>query len=410
MKTLLIYLLEASVCLGVTWAFYRSCLARLTFFRRNRALLIVLTWISIVLPLGSVSWSSSTELSAINRLSYQQLSVWEEVVSDHVVSTIAVSWPSLLGWLYTSGVIFFMLLFLFQLLAVKKIIQQSERQQQNDYTLIYSDSSLSAASFFRYIFINREALTSQEQSYVIRHELVHVRQGHTWDLLFFRLVGILFWFNPFAYGLIGAVREVHEYLADQGATQTRSIGEYTELMLRLATRQTTIAPVHYLYSDKLKRRIIMLHQQKSSPMKKVIFVLAIPLSALMFMFFSVDHSSSLPDQLIGTWKGTDFNAQQLEGPAMSQAMINGGQELHQNGIFSINEDRTYEHRTKGVVNGQGTWAVEGDQVLVTKGDNGEVVRYQIVELDDHTLATTHENQGETPAGRIKVAITLTYEK
>ena len=409
MRELLTYLVEASVGLGVTWVFYRGCLARLTFFSENRVFLLSLTLLSTVLPLGTVSVHSATDLDIVNTLSYQQFPWWSNLVFEKGIETTAFSWQNVLVGLYLGGVCILAAQLLFQLLAVRRIIRKSERHKKKGYTLVYSDGSLSMASFFHFIFLRKGALTGQEQEFVIQHELVHARQGHTWDLLFFRVINVIFWFNPFVYWLTKSAKEVHEYLADQGAVQTRSTGEYAQLMLRLATPRVTTTVVHHFYHVHLKRRIIMLHQLKSNPMKKVVFVLAVPLVALMLMFFSVKHAASPHDQLIGTWKGMDFNFKQLKGPEVDQAMIAGGQELHESGTFVVNEDQTYEYRVNGTMNGQGTWRVE-ERTLITEDDSGEVIKYQIVSLDDHTLVTTHKNQAETPDGAINVAITLTYER
>ncbi|MFT7362741.1 MAG: hypothetical protein ACI9UV_000935, partial [Algoriphagus sp.] len=53
MNQLLIYLLEASICLAICLLFYRLLLSELTFFNLNRAVLLGMLLISAVFPLLS---------------------------------------------------------------------------------------------------------------------------------------------------------------------------------------------------------------------------------------------------------------------------------------------------------------------------------------------------------------------
>ncbi|MGY0039849.1 M56 family metallopeptidase [Pedobacter sp. NJ-S-72] len=50
-----------------------------------------------------------------------------------------------------------------------------------------------------------------------KHEDIHIRQHHTFDVLFFELLGILVWCNPIIYLYKTTVKNIHEYLADEEA-------------------------------------------------------------------------------------------------------------------------------------------------------------------------------------------------
>ena len=51
---------------------------------------------------------------------------------------------------------------------------------------------------------------------IIEHEYVHIKQYHTFDILLLELILILQWFNPFVWPYKGSLKEIHEYLADDG--------------------------------------------------------------------------------------------------------------------------------------------------------------------------------------------------
>ena len=48
----------------------------------------------------------------------------------------------------------------------------------------------------------------------MKHELTHIRQKHSYDIVFIELLNILFWLSPMVYLYKKSLKNVHEYLAD----------------------------------------------------------------------------------------------------------------------------------------------------------------------------------------------------
>jgi len=78
--------------------------------------------------------------------------------------------------------------------------------------------SNTAFSFFNYIFLG-DSLKKEEREAVLKHEIVHVNQKHTLDLLFFEVLRILFWFNPLVYMYQNKIMLFHEFIADAQAVK-----------------------------------------------------------------------------------------------------------------------------------------------------------------------------------------------
>ena len=88
-------------------------------------------------------------------------------------------------------------------------------------------------SFLRSVFVNPEVFTESELQQVLRHERTHIRQRHTWDLLFTEAVRVLQWFNPFIYLYASELSGVHEYLADEAVLSCgTSRRDYLELLYK----------------------------------------------------------------------------------------------------------------------------------------------------------------------------------
>ena len=116
-------------------------------------------------------------------------------------------------------------------------------------------------SFLRSVFVNPEVFTESELRQVLRHERTHIRQRHTWDLLFTEAVKVLQWFNPVIYLYARELSSVHEYLADEAVL---SCGISRRDYLELLYKQLCVgkfAPVGNSFRHLLtKKRIQMMNQ------------------------------------------------------------------------------------------------------------------------------------------------------
>ncbi|MEJ7665914.1 MAG: M48 family metalloprotease [Hymenobacter sp.] len=95
------------------------------------------------------------------------------------------------------------------------------REARPGYTLAYTGGRLPTSSFGRTVFWDETAgLTPAEAAPVLAHELAHVRQGHSYDVLWLEIWRAALWPNPFAHLLLPALRLTHELLADQAAAHS----------------------------------------------------------------------------------------------------------------------------------------------------------------------------------------------
>jgi bla regulator protein blaR1 len=81
---------------------------------------------------------------------------------------------------------------------------------EGDYHIIEVPNSTIACTFSRTIFLG-DQLSEAEKQQILTHELVHVKQKHSLDLVFFELLKIIFWFNPLIYIYQNRITTLHEY-------------------------------------------------------------------------------------------------------------------------------------------------------------------------------------------------------
>lgn len=296
------YLLEASFCLLTVSLLYKLILARLTHFAWMRFYLLSSIVLSCILPLidfSLLSFASTTNntLESINALSltsFQWLN-FEYNAATSSVNTSSNNWPwlmKLLVLIYGGGVVYKSYSLVHSLLKIRQLIRLNPKEQVSNYWTVHLSDNLPAFSFLNYIFIGRgiNQLDEHEIQQVKNHELIHVQQKHTLDLLLFELPAIVFWFNPIVGYLKNRLQEVHEYLADAAVVE-KSKGKkaYANLLIKLAS---PLKPMHIVtsFSNKqIHNRITMLMKTRTLAHKKLYFLLLLPLiAALMFLLSCID--------------------------------------------------------------------------------------------------------------------------
>jgi hypothetical protein len=186
------------------------------------------------------------------------------------------------------------------------------------------EPSRPAFSFGRFVFLSpaHAQLSAAEYTLLVQHEQVHGAQYHSLDLLLAEALGWFFWFNRLVPYFQRQLRLVHEFLAD--ATVTRPLGSraaYGHLLLKLAAGPLPTSLVHPFSTKQVAQRIHMLTFPPSSPMKKLRFLLVVPVAALAWVGAAALGSApsvaaTLPtNQLVAkaqgrigtiTWQGNTF--------------------------------------------------------------------------------------------------------
>ncbi|SIN71091.1 outer membrane transport energization protein TonB [Algoriphagus halophilus] len=285
MNELLTYLLEASICLTASLVFYRVVLSELTFFSLNRGFLLSMLAISLMIPAISIDFALFQNNGVIQEVTLPLVWVGDQVANNQ--NAFDLNWLQLIGGIYLLGVLFTasrLILGFFQ--SFNLLGKSNLLFYQNQMIAVHPD--FSPASFFQYILLPEFHMDDEDQQRIILHESVHVKKKHSWDLLFLQLAKTVFWFNPLIYIYENSIREVHEFQADQGVTQSYSQSDYSRLLLRLLTAGRGWQFMNNFNQFQTKKRIIMMNKTKSQSKEKSRFLWAVPVLGLLFFAFSCD--------------------------------------------------------------------------------------------------------------------------
>jgi len=212
-------------------------------------------------------------------------------------STNYYSFSTILFLAYCVGVVIAFVILAIRFYTLGRLLRNSTKQQNNGYKLIDIPTGKSPFSFLDYIFIPiHNKLSTIERQQIIEHELVHISQRHSWDILFVEAVAIFLWFNPLLWFYKSSLKETHEFIAD-AAVEGVNTTDYSMLLLRLAT-QNSLSLTNGFAKIPIKNRIIMLHKNKTNNMKKISFFSAIPLAIILVFIFSFSLKEEVKESTV----------------------------------------------------------------------------------------------------------------
>lgn len=294
------YLLESSLCLILFMVTYRILIANKTNFSWMRFYLLVSMALSIVIPLIIIPIEWSVKLiptdSFPNTLLMQTKQTATTVVNNDstlIQANSGISKTKMILFIalivYMIGIIYKSYLFVKNLIKMNDFIKKSSKVKEENYWIVCLKNEIPAFSFFNYIFINStyKNLSSNELQLIKEHEMVHVKQYHTLDVLFAELVGILYWFNPIVNYLKKSLKEIHEYIVDERiAGHGENKKAYAQLLLTLASDNKVFDLAATFTGEYIKRRILMIAKPRTSPKYKLMFFVLVPLTAILLLSFS----------------------------------------------------------------------------------------------------------------------------
>jgi len=265
-------------------AVYDFFLSKETFHTYNRWYLLGTPIVSFVLPLIKIpTFQKVVPVDLMVRLPEILLSPQKVIEQTAYYTVTSINYISLLFW---CGVVLFTLVFLVKLFKIGLLIQRNETINKVFYKLVLLPKQTTAFSFFNFIFLGKN-ITKEKQKDIIQHELIHSKQKHSLDLLFFEFLRIAMWFNPLIYIYQQRITLLHEYISDAEVVKTTEKHDYFNKLLAQTFQVENISFVNQFYKHSLiKKRITMMKKNKSKQIKKAKYLLLLPLLASMLVYTS----------------------------------------------------------------------------------------------------------------------------
>ena len=353
MGIFLIYILKSAVCLSLFYLFYRLLLSKETFHRFNRIALLGILFLSLLIPFIEVTTAHQTELSQ-TVLTVEQLLMMAEAMDPAEVTVaqpeeLSISWVQVLLLFYLVGIIFFACRNLYSLSRLLLLIKSGKRERlEGGVRLIVLEREVAPFSWMRYIVISRKDLEEDGREILI-HEMAHIQNRHSIDLLVADICIFFQWFNPGIWLLKQELQNIHEYEADETViNEGIDAKDYQLLLIKKAVGTRLYSMANSFNHSKLKKRITMMLKEKSNPWARLKYLYVLPLATIAVTAFARPEISERVEE-ISAVKVNDLAAiveakveeitkdvsNIISGDSLKKLVVTGDSILKEKGTISI---------------------------------------------------------------------------
>lgn len=257
---------------------------------------------SFIIPLLTITvQQQDTYPAIIKQVVYvnQLQTIAEPVIITTATESVRepLTWMDVLKVLYVLSVTALSARLIFIVARFLTKMRNKKRTSIGGVKIVRGDKTLNNGSFFNYIFLNGDELTADEMQQIIAHEMLHVKLYHSVDRLLVKVAQIFLWFNPFVYLYARAIEQNHEFEVDREVGNSTDKNKYAELLLHLSVASGGTL-YHNFSMVPLKKRITMLFTKPTHKMKKVIYLLVVPVVLISCLAFAKLKSNEVKNEKV----------------------------------------------------------------------------------------------------------------
>lgn len=328
MESIFIYSLSSAFVLILLYIPYMLILRQESFFRLNRAVLLFILFLSLVLPMMDIhplAWERLAPVQeAVRQFSVGNAEQHAVILLPEVDVRATASHASPLHWIsmfFVLIMLFVALLRIYQIIHIGVVMRRGSLWQQTfDGVRIYCHADdVPPYSWMNSVVINEKDYKENGRE-ILLHETAHVRARHSTDLLFLAIVQTLQWWNPLAYILGGSLRDVHEYEADDSVLRHGvSARVYQLLIIKKVVGSGSYAFANNFDHSLIIKRITMMQKSKSGKWmySKVLYLL--PMATLALSAFATVSPSGTSTNAADVNSIADYEGKVSTLPVNKQA-------------------------------------------------------------------------------------------
>ncbi|TDP03857.1 M56 family metallopeptidase [Flavobacterium sp. 245] len=254
------FLIKSTIALGIFLAFYHLILEREKIHQFNRFFLLFSIIISFVIPFITFEIIREIPVNFSNQINIDQATITPVRAAEKTDYKLNFLWS-----LYAIITLLFSIRFGRNIWAIMSKSSNNPIIKFKNSKLVLVDEKILPYTFLNYIFVNSDDYKKRNiEEELYAHELVHVTQKHTIDILFIELLKTIFWFNPLFVFYKKAIQLNHEFLADQEIVKEyNNVPFYQKLLLEKGSGIQPIFLASNLNYLVTKKRLIMMTKRTS---------------------------------------------------------------------------------------------------------------------------------------------------
>ena len=284
------YAIKVITCSGILFGYYLLAYRNKIFHCYNRIYLLVTVLLSFLIPLIKIdTLHSANYRKAVVKILNVVSGVGEINYNYAKAAANSPDYPVIIIAVYLMVSIILAVLLSTSVLRIWQLSRKYQASKVGRVYLYNTTAKGTPYSFFNSVFWNTDIdINDAIGRQIFEHELVHIREKHSYDKLAISIILIFFWVNPFLWVIKKELTLIHEFIADKKAVKDKNSSTLAAMLLQ------SVYPLHnfsitsnFFYSS-LKRRIMMLNKHEQSSFRYLTRLLALPLTALVFYAFTIN--------------------------------------------------------------------------------------------------------------------------
>ena len=250
-------------------------------FQLNRIILLTIAIFAFVLPFIRISLEGQQfqEMTSFK----QEMDVIfysDAIIEETAVEANTLSITDVISYIYIIGVVFFLMKFVYNIVKIYKIKAGNKIEKIDNVNFIYTNESHIPFSFLKNIYIPKDNLDEM----IIKHEMSHVKNHHSVDVILMEIMIAFQWFNPFIRMIKNELKSNHEFIADSEAIKDEDEkSNYMMLLLQQCTADDFSTIANNFSFLLTKKRISMITKNQKVKGSVIKVLLTLPVFALLIL-------------------------------------------------------------------------------------------------------------------------------
>jgi TonB family protein len=285
MSPFLLYIARAGLYLSLFYAFYLLVMRRTTFFRLNRVLLLLGSYLCLLLPL--------IRLRTVTVSIVSEGPMMVGVEGEGVAASAPFPWQTVLLGVYLAGMAATLVLYIASAWKMGRMMRKGKAQEREGCRLVLLEENVPSFSWGRKVVMSRKDLA--ENPAIFTHERMHVQCHHSVDMILFLPLQLLLWWNPLVWITREELRLLHEYEADEGVIKNGiDATQYQLLLVRKAVGEHRFTLASGFQHAQLKNRIAMMLKPITPLWMRYAYLILFPVLAVFMYACNPTKNNKIP--------------------------------------------------------------------------------------------------------------------
>ena len=284
-----VYLIKMALCSALMLTAYYVILEKAKMYRFNRFYLLFSLLFSLLVPF--ITREVHVTAAELPIITYEPVgAVSQDIAKISTFNTAQrydlIGISVLIVYLSVAG--YFLYRFARNIHFIRVKIAENDIIPFRGAYLVLLEEDIVSHTFLNHIFINSTQFHKQLiEEELLTHELSHVKQRHSIDILIIEFLQCVLWMNPVFILYKKAIEMNHEFLADEAVlSRFQDVKNYQRLLLNKVTSSSNMQLTHSFNYSITKKRLTMMTRSVNTKNIFLRQLLIIPLLVAGVMLFS----------------------------------------------------------------------------------------------------------------------------